>query len=462
MNTLMKSTVAAAAFALAGHAVAQVTFYERENFQGRSFTTDRPVGDFDRAGFNDRASSVVVDSDRWEACEDLRFGGRCVVLRQGKYPSLAAMGLNDRISSVRAAGPEARANGNDDNRDNRNTPALPVARVTFYENDNFQGRAFTTEQPVGDFTRFGFNDRASSVLVEGDRWQACEDVRFGGRCVVLRPGAYASLGAMRLDNKITSVRALARDVRVNDNQYAPTPVVSQAVFYERPDFGGRSLTVVEPLDNFRRSDFDNRANSVMVTGGSWELCEDMRFNGRCVVLRPGRYPSLTAMGLADRVSSVRAVRSDTPVNDNRRPVGERLFEAHITSARAVLGAAEQRCWVEPDQVVQNQGNPNVGGAVVGALLGGVLGHQVGGGTGKDLATVGGVIAGAVIGSNVGRDGTNPPTQTQNMQRCASTNGQARPSYWDVTYTFRGLEHRVQMTTQPGATIMVNDQGEPRV
>jgi uncharacterized protein YcfJ len=363
------------------------------------------------------------------------------------------------VSSVREAGPETRANGNGDN---RNQPAQPVARVTFYENDNFQGRAFTTEQQAGDFTRFGFNDRASSVLVEGDRWQACENVRFGGRCVVLRPGAYASLGAMRLDNKITSVRALARDVRVNDSQYAPAPVASQAVFYERPDFGGRSLTVVDTLDNFRRSDFDNRANSVMVTGGAWELCEDSRFNGRCVVLRPGRYPSLTAMGLADQVSSVRAAQNDISADDNRRPKGERLYEANITSSRAVLGTAEQRCWVEPDQVGQNQSNPNLGGAAIGALLGGVLGHQVGGGTGKDLATVGGVIAGAVIGSNVGRESTNPSTPNQNLQRCASTNGQARPTYWDVTYTFRGLEHRVQMTTQPGATITVNDRGEPRV
>jgi uncharacterized protein YcfJ len=40
-------------------------------------------------------------------------------------------------------------------------------------------------------------------------------------------------------------------------------------------------------------------------------------------------------------------------------------------------------------------------------------------------------------------------------------GQARPVYWDVTYTFRGQEHRVQMTTPPGSTVSVNDQGEPR-
>ena len=106
-------------------------------------------------------------------------------------------------------------------------------------------------------------------------------------------------------------------------------------------------------------------------------------------------------------------------------------------------------------------NANVGGAVFGALIGGILGHQVGGGVGKDLATVGGAIAGGVIGSKVGRDANGQPAQTQNVQRCASTPSQAPPAYWDVTYNFRGQAHSVQMVTQPGPTMTVNEQGEPR-
>jgi uncharacterized protein YcfJ len=39
--------------------------------------------------------------------------------------------------------------------------------------------------------------------------------------------------------------------------------------------------------------------------------------------------------------------------------------------------------------------------------------------------------------------------------------QAKPDYWDVTYTFRGQEHHVQMVTPPGRTITVNRLGEPR-
>src|SRR4051812_19615933 len=104
MNMKLKAALATSTLLLAFPAFAQVTFYEHEGFRGKAFTATKPVTDFSRIGFNDRASSVVVDGGRWEACEDARYGGRCVVLRQGSYDSLAKMGLNDRISSVRPVG----------------------------------------------------------------------------------------------------------------------------------------------------------------------------------------------------------------------------------------------------------------------------------------------------------------------------------------------------------------------
>jgi uncharacterized protein YcfJ len=179
---------------------------------------------------------------------------------------------------------------------------------------------------------------------------------------------------------------------------------------------------------------------------------------------------MAAMGLNDRVSSVRAVSRAERNDDNRyapapvaapdyrRRDNERLYEANVTSVRAVVGTPEQRCWVEPGQVAQTQGNANIPGALVGAVIGGILGHQVGGGTGKDIATAGGAIAGAALGANVGRT---PQAATQDVQRCESIPNRAQPQYWDVSYNFRGQEHRTQMTAPPGATITVNEQGEPR-
>ena len=43
------------------------------------------------------------------------------------------------------------------------------------------------------------------------------------------------------------------------------------------------------------------------------------------------------------------------------------------------------------------------GTGLGAVLGGIAGHQVGGGRGKDLATVGGVLLGGLAGNQMNKD-----------------------------------------------------------
>jgi len=99
------------------HAAAQIRLYEHANFGGRSFTTQRALADFTRAGFNDRASSAVVSGGRWILCDNSRFGGNCVRLRPGRYASLNAIGLNDRVSSARPDDGSYRGDPRDRDRD---------------------------------------------------------------------------------------------------------------------------------------------------------------------------------------------------------------------------------------------------------------------------------------------------------------------------------------------------------
>ena len=252
--------------------------------------------------------------------------------------------------------------------------APAMAGVTFYEHEGFQGRTFATQKQVGNFEKAGFNDRASSVVVLNERWEVCQDSRFAGQCVVLRPGRYPSLAAMGLNDRVSSVRMVSKNVRVDDRRYAPAPM---------------------------------------------------------------------------------------PVYDNRRRNGERTYQADVTSVRAVMGQAEQRCWVEREQVSQGQGGGgNMPAAVLGGIIGGVLGHQVGGGTGQQVATAGGAVAGAALGYNVGRNDGRQHAVTRDVRRCASTPDQT-PDYWDVTYNFRGQEHHMQTAVPPGRTVNVNAKGEPR-
>jgi uncharacterized protein YcfJ len=144
--------------------------------------------------------------------------------------------------------------------------------------------------------------------------------------------------------------------------------------------------------------------------------------------------------------------------DYRRRANEPLYEAPVTSVRAVVGPPQQRCWVERQVVDTGSPGINVPGAVIGGVVGGILGHQIGSGRGQDLATGIGAVGGAVVGANVG-----PSTAyTQDVQRCVDVSTAAPLDYWDVTYNFGGYEHHVQTTSPPGRTILVNAQGEPRV
>lgn len=378
MNAVPKTMLAIAALTFTSLASAQVTFYEQENFTGRTFTTKDRVANLSRFGFNDRASSVEVTSSRWEVCEDARFRGQCAVLRPGIYPSLASMGLNNRISSVRAIGANASV------QDSRYAPTPAAAQVTFFAEEGFRGQSLVSGSPVANFRQYGYNDRASSAEVVGTRWEACEDAQFGGRCVVLRPGRYGSLQSMGMNNQVTSVRPLSWSQEVANNRYAPMP--------------GNAA--------------DNRG--------------------------------------------YRGERGDG--RDYRRRGNERTYQANVTSVRAVVATPDQRCWVEREQVPQSQSGINVPGAIVGAVIGGILGHQVGSGTTQDVARIGGMAAGGYVGNKIGQSQSQPAMQ--DVQKCASVPSQT-PTYWDVTYNFRGQDHRVQMTSQPGATITVNEQGEPR-
>jgi uncharacterized protein YcfJ len=245
---------------------------------------------------------------------------------------------------------------------------------------------------------------------------------------------------------------------------------AQITFYEGEGFRGRAFTTDKQVRNFERAGFNDRASSVVVERGRWEVCEDARFEGRCAVLRRGNYDSLRSLGLNNQISSVRPVeqrgRNDNeaqplagPAYEYRRRPEERMYEARVTSARAVVGPPEQRCWMERQQVSEpERRDPNVAGGIIGGVIGGILGHQVGGGTGKTAATIGGAVGGAALGANVDR--LRDRTTGQEVRRCENT-ASTTPQYWDVTYDFRGVEHRVQMTTAPGQTIAVNGNGEPR-
>jgi uncharacterized protein YcfJ len=247
--------------------------------------------------------------------------------------------------------------------------------------------------------------------------------------------------------------------------------MAQIVLYEREGFRGRSVVINGEMRNVERRALGDTAASAVVERGRWEVCEQPRFQGRCAVLRRGNYPDLQGTGLQWNIASIRPAREgrrydlepQAAVGGDyayRRRASERTQEVPIRDVRAIMGAANQRCWVERQAVPAAQSNNNVGGAVAGAIIGGILGHQVGAGGGRDAATAAGVIGGAVVGNNVGRN-SGPAYASQDVQHCQTVQG--APAYYEVSYDFRGTRHSVQMSAPPaGNTIIVNERGEPRM
>ena len=76
----------------------------------------------------------------------------------------------------------------------------------------------------------------------------------------------------------------------------------EIVLYDRTGFSGRSMTFTRPAGSL--GSFDNRAASIEVRSGRWELCDQSSFRGRCVVVTRS-VGDLDTLGMRGRVLSVR-------------------------------------------------------------------------------------------------------------------------------------------------------------
>ena len=86
--------------------------------------------------------------------------------------------------------------------------ALPAAGadIILYEYDSFGGRSFVAEV-LANLNGTGFNDRASSLRIEGGYWLFCSDRNFHGDCLTFGPGDYPTL-PRSLNNRISSGRRI--------------------------------------------------------------------------------------------------------------------------------------------------------------------------------------------------------------------------------------------------------------
>jgi hypothetical protein len=93
----------------------------------------------------------------------------------------------------------------------------------------------------------------------------------------------------------------------------------QIVLFQEDNYRGSQLRLDGENARLKLDRFDDRASSVRVMSGTWELCDDDAFRGRCVTVSRDE-PKLGRLGMDDRISSVRPIsrRDDNRRDDNRR------------------------------------------------------------------------------------------------------------------------------------------------
>jgi hypothetical protein len=91
---------------------------------------------------------------------------------------------------------------------------------------------------------------------------------------------------------------------------AANALAGEITVYEHPGFRGQSITTTGALPNLEQSTLNDFASSVVVGDGTWEVCTEPYFRGRCAQLTPGTYHRLTG-DLNGPVDSVRQVGPDT-------------------------------------------------------------------------------------------------------------------------------------------------------
>ena len=183
------------------------------------------------------------------------------------------------------------------------------AGITLYDDPDFRGTSVTFRDDIPDLRQYRLNDRVTSLEVDGNQaWEVCRDVNFGGGCRVFT-GSVEDLREEGWNDRISSLRpaGLARGGRGNmignnRNRRAGRSAESRLVFYDQPNYRGDGRDIRNSAGNLGRA--GDRARSVEVYGGTWELCDGASRNARCVTVDED-VPDLRRLGFRNGVTSVR-------------------------------------------------------------------------------------------------------------------------------------------------------------
>jgi hypothetical protein len=168
--------------------------------------------------------------------------------------------------------------------------------LELFSSRGFGGERIAITGEESDLRRLGFNDEAMSMRVSpGSTWEVCVDIEFRN-CLVVNSD-WDDLRGVNMLERISSVRPWRQGAGGQ-----PGPSQGRLVLFADRGYRGRAFTLDAAQGEL--SGFGNQAESVQVSGGAWEICDQSGFRGRCVTVSED-VPDLGNLGLLNAVESAR-------------------------------------------------------------------------------------------------------------------------------------------------------------
>jgi Beta/Gamma crystallin len=188
----------------------------------------------------------------------------------------------------------------------------PPDRVSaaVYEGENYSGTELALNGPISNLYEYQLNDAVSSIRIDSGSWEVCVDKDFRGRCEILTSDS-PSLRALQLNNNITSLRP------ADGHGYGPGPggaAYGSLTLFDGTGLRGEAISLDRDEPDFGRAGFNDRARSIEVRSGVWELCVDGGYRGRCETIDRS-VSDLRDLGLSGNISSVRLISDDRDRRD---------------------------------------------------------------------------------------------------------------------------------------------------
>jgi hypothetical protein len=273
--------------------------FEDKNFNGRSATFLDDTPDLRTTGMSSRISSLrIANGQTWQVCTGINYTGRCQVFSGNESDLAKRTGWNDAIMSLRRVGGN-RGGGGPVGPGFGGGPGFgpgPGRGVELYAGTRYSGQRKAVTSSVSNLRSIDFNDRASSLrIARGEVWEICVNANYDDCRVV--DDDVPDLGVIGLNREISSMRP-----RFN-GRGGGGPAIGRPriVFYSEIGYRGRSTTLERDTPNLR---LPGGVRSARVLSGQWEVCENDRYNGRCITIT-GDVPDLRSSILRTDPSSAR-------------------------------------------------------------------------------------------------------------------------------------------------------------